>query len=64
MLMEDLKQLSGGIEDLVYAVERSGVDTGIDLESMIATGQWLVGQLGQEPIAMLDRAGPSPKKTS
>jgi hydroxymethylglutaryl-CoA lyase len=36
-------------EDLVYALERSGVDTGIDLDALVATSWWLSGTLGHPP---------------
>lgn len=40
-------QASGNIatEDLVYILERDGVDTGIDLDALNATARWLEAQL-------------------
>ena len=49
-------------EDLVYLLRGLGVDTGIDLDALIATSQWLSGQLGKELPGMLARAGDFPYK--
>ncbi|MEW2354135.1 hydroxymethylglutaryl-CoA lyase [Spirillospora sp. NPDC029432] len=45
-------------EDLLYALHRGGVETGVDMESVAATGTWLGGLLGTPPPALLGRAGP------
>jgi (R)-citramalyl-CoA lyase len=50
-------------EDLVYLLRGLGVDTGIDLDALIATSQWLSGQLGKELPGMLARAGDFPYKS-
>lgn len=51
-----------GTEDLVYALERSGVDTGFDLEKLTAIAPWLAERLKiPEVPAMLSRAGGFPK---
>jgi hydroxymethylglutaryl-CoA lyase len=34
-------------EDLVWALEGLGVDTGVDLEALAATSLWMAGQLGR-----------------
>jgi (R)-citramalyl-CoA lyase len=47
-------------EDLVYLLRGLGVETGIDLDALIATSQWLGGQLGKELPGMLARAGDFP----
>jgi hydroxymethylglutaryl-CoA lyase len=47
-------------EDVLYALNRMGVSTGIDLEATIATGRWLGKQLGRELPAALGRAGGFP----
>jgi isopropylmalate/homocitrate/citramalate synthase len=49
-------------EDLVYALHRSGFDTGVDLDAAIAASQWLSETLGRTLPAYLPRAGafPSP----
>jgi len=53
-----------GTEDLVYALERSGVETGFDLEKLTAIAPWLAARLKiAEVPAMLSRAGGFPKAT-
>jgi isopropylmalate/homocitrate/citramalate synthase len=49
-------------EDLVYLMRGLGIMTGIDLDALIATSQWLAGQLGKELPGMLARAGDFPYK--
>jgi isopropylmalate/homocitrate/citramalate synthase len=49
-------------EDLVYLLTGLGIDTGIDLESLIQTSQWLGEQLGKELPGMVARAGDYPAK--
>jgi (R)-citramalyl-CoA lyase len=49
-------------EDLVYLMRGLGIVTGIDLDALIATSQWLAGQLGKELPGMLARAGDFPYK--
>ena len=47
-------------EDLVYLLRGMGVDTGIDIEAVIQTSQWLGRQLGKELPSMVARAGDYP----
>ncbi|WP_051300735.1 hydroxymethylglutaryl-CoA lyase [Actinomadura rifamycini] len=47
-------------EDLLYALHRGGVETGIDMERVAATGAWLGGLLGEPVPALLGRAGGFP----
>jgi len=47
-------------EDLVYALERSGVDTGIDLDALIRAAEWLAGELGRDLPSLLPKAGTFP----
>jgi hydroxymethylglutaryl-CoA lyase len=47
-------------EDLVYMLERAGVDTGVSLERLIAAAEWLGEQLGRAVPGLLSRAGPFP----
>jgi hydroxymethylglutaryl-CoA lyase/(R)-citramalyl-CoA lyase len=47
-------------EDLVYLLRGLGVETGIDLDALIATSRWLGGQLGKDLPGMLARAGDYP----
>jgi isopropylmalate/homocitrate/citramalate synthase len=44
-------------EDLVYLLEGEGVDTGVDLESLIATSAWLESVLGRRLEGQVYRAG-------
>lgn len=47
-------------EDLVFALERSGVDTGVDLDALIRAAEWLAGRLGRDLPSLLPKAGPFP----
>jgi hydroxymethylglutaryl-CoA lyase/(R)-citramalyl-CoA lyase len=47
-------------EDLVYLLEREGVETGIDLDALIAVSQWLESVLGRRLEGQLYRSGPFP----
>jgi len=51
-------------EDLLYLLHRSGVATGIDLDAMIETGQWLTGIMGRPLPAMVTKAGNFPPQTA
>ena len=44
-------------EDLVYLFDGEGVETGIDLDALIATSQWLEGALGRPLEGQVYRAG-------
>ncbi|WP_300527132.1 hydroxymethylglutaryl-CoA lyase [Maricaulis sp.] len=45
-------------EDVVYMLDRAGIETGIDLDKMIATAKWLEDEALKHPIASaLARAG-------
>jgi isopropylmalate/homocitrate/citramalate synthase len=50
---------SGNIatEDLVYLLAGEGVETGIDLEALIAVAEWLEGVLGRQLPGQVYRAG-------
>jgi hydroxymethylglutaryl-CoA lyase len=48
-------------EDLVYMLQRMGVSTGIDLDKLLATGEWLQQTLGRSVPGMLLKAGGFPK---
>lgn len=43
-------------EDVVYMLHGMGIDTGIDLPSLAATGRWLAGLLGRETGSKAGRA--------
>jgi hydroxymethylglutaryl-CoA lyase len=41
-------------EDLLYLLQGLGIETGVDLDAVVETGQWISAQLGRASIA---RAG-------
>jgi hydroxymethylglutaryl-CoA lyase len=43
-------------EDLVWALEGAGVDTGIDVDSLVATSTWMAGHLGRPSPSRVVRA--------
>jgi hydroxymethylglutaryl-CoA lyase len=47
-------------EDLLYMLNRMGIETGVDIEGLIETAEWLGQQLGKPGPAMLGRAGNFP----
>jgi hydroxymethylglutaryl-CoA lyase len=47
-------------EDLVYLLEGEGVETGVDLDALIAISEWLEGILGRRLEGQVYRAGPFP----
>jgi len=47
-------------EDLVYLLGRSGIATGVDLDRLMATGEWLQQTLGRAVPGMLLKAGNFP----
>jgi isopropylmalate/homocitrate/citramalate synthase len=49
-------------EDLVYLMRGLGVETGVDLDALVGTSQWLAGRLGKELPGMVARAGDFPSK--
>jgi isopropylmalate/homocitrate/citramalate synthase len=49
-------------EDLVYMLESDGVETGVDLDALIAISEWLEGVLGRPLEGQLYRAGRWPKE--
>jgi isopropylmalate/homocitrate/citramalate synthase len=50
-------------EDLVYLLEGEGVETGVDLDALVATSTWLEGVLGRTLEGYVYRAGPWPSST-
>ncbi len=48
-------------EDVVYMLERAGVNTGLDLEKMIAVSHWLGGIMGKQLPGMVAKANMFPK---
>jgi hydroxymethylglutaryl-CoA lyase len=43
-------------------LQRSGYQTGLDLERLIASARWLAGEMGRDVPGMLSRAGAFPNK--
>lgn len=44
-------------EDVVYLLEHSGYPTGLDLDRLIASANWLAAQMGRTVPGMLSKAG-------
>ncbi len=51
-------------EDLLYALQRSGIPCAVDMEKTIDTAGWLAEQLGHDLPSSLLRAGGFPKKAA
>jgi hydroxymethylglutaryl-CoA lyase len=51
-------------EDLVYMLSRAGFDTGVDLNRLIETAQWLQEQRGRPVPGMVSKAGIFPRVSS
>jgi hypothetical protein len=49
-------------EDLVYAFERMGVSTGVDLDAVLGTVPWLAGVLDHPVGGGVARSGPFPRR--
>src|ERR1700731_4575573 len=49
-------------EDVVYMLQRSGYETGLDVERLITSARWLGTAMGRDVPGMLSRAGAFPKK--
>jgi hydroxymethylglutaryl-CoA lyase/(R)-citramalyl-CoA lyase len=49
-------------EDLVYLLEGEGIETGVDLDALVATSEWLEGVLGRRLEGQVYRAGPWPPR--
>ena len=47
-------------DDLVYMLSRSGIDTGVSLDGVVAACRWLEAELGRTVPAMLPKAGGFP----
>lgn len=47
-------------DDLAFLFHRMGIDTGLDLDRLIAGSHWLEGPLGQPVPALVPKAGPFP----
>ena len=47
-------------EDLVYMLDRAGVETGLDLDGLVAAGRWIGERLGKPAPSALTRTGAFP----
>jgi hydroxymethylglutaryl-CoA lyase len=47
-------------EDLVFALERSGYDTGLDLDALCRASEWLGEELGRSTPGLVAKAGSFP----
>jgi hydroxymethylglutaryl-CoA lyase len=43
-------------EDLVWALERSGVETGVNLSALVDTSAWMFERLGRAPVSRAAKA--------
>jgi hydroxymethylglutaryl-CoA lyase len=52
------KGASGNVatEDVVYMMHGLGIRTGVDLDQLVATGQWICGVIGKAPASKAGRA--------
>jgi hydroxymethylglutaryl-CoA lyase len=48
-------------EDVVYMLERAGIDTGMDLEKLVDASNWLSGVMGRKLPGMVAQSPPFPK---
>ena len=51
-------------EDMLYMLQRSGIETGVSLDALIDTARWLQGRLGRAPPGMLMKAGTFPRSAA
>lgn len=51
-------------DDLLYMLDRSGIETGVSIEKIIAASNWLADKLGTRIPAMLPKAGLFPPATT
>ena len=51
-------------EDIVYLLEGEGVETGVDLDALVAVSEWLEGLLGRRLEGYVYRAGRWPPQTT
>ena len=58
-LQNDAPRAIGNVatEDLVYLLHGEGVETGVDLDALIAVSEWLEGVLGRALPGQVYRAG-------
>jgi hydroxymethylglutaryl-CoA lyase len=51
-------------EDLVFMLHRMGISTGLDLEALAGTANWMRGYLGDSVVGLYSKAGPFPMTLS
>jgi hydroxymethylglutaryl-CoA lyase len=51
-------------EDLLYMLERMGIDTGVSIDALIDTGHWLQSMIGRPLPGMVMRAGVFPRPSN
>ena len=51
-------------EDMLYMLQRSGIETGVSLDALIDTARWLQERLGRAPPGMLMKAGTFPRSAA
>jgi hydroxymethylglutaryl-CoA lyase/(R)-citramalyl-CoA lyase len=47
-------------EDLLYMLDKEGVDTGVDIDEVVRVAEWLESILGRQLTGQLYRVGPFP----
>jgi hydroxymethylglutaryl-CoA lyase len=50
-------------EDVVYMLHGLKLETGVDLDALVETGQWISGILGREPASKVNRAISAKRKS-
>ena len=48
-------------DDLLYMLNRSGIETGVDLNQVVENSEWLESELGRAVPAMVPKAGIFPE---
>ena len=48
-------------EDVVYMLQRAGIETGLDIEALISSAEWLTEKMERKLPGMVSRAGNFPK---
>ena len=48
-------------DDLLYMLDRSGIETGVNLNHIVENSEWLESQLGRAVPAMVPKAGIFPE---
>jgi isopropylmalate/homocitrate/citramalate synthase len=51
-------------EDVIYMLDREGIDTGVDMDALISAARWLEGVLGRSHSGGVTRAGGFPQRST